>query len=78
MSIAYDLKNIQSFEAVCFEIFYMTTVGYGSIKFYTKKFSFCYYVDRSFVQQDRRFCKMFTLITEVHEDCFAQCLHTVA
>ena len=49
----------------------MTAVGYGSIKYYTKKSSFCYYLDRSFVQQDRRFCKMFTLITEVHADCLA-------
>ncbi|WP_419593529.1 hypothetical protein, partial [Thiolapillus sp.] len=36
-----------------------------------KKFSFCYYLDRSFVQQDRQFCKLFTLITEMHADCFA-------
>ena len=49
----------------------MTAVGQGSIKYYTEKFSFCYYLDRSFVQQDRWFCKVFTLITEMHADCFA-------
>ena len=48
----------------------MTAVGYDSIKYYTKKFSFCYYLDRIFVQQDW-FCKVFTLITEVYADCFA-------
>ena len=25
----------------------MTAVGYDSIKYYTKKFSFCYYLDKS-------------------------------
>ena len=35
------------------------------------RFSFCYYLDRSFVQQDRRFCKVLKLITEMHADCFA-------
>ena len=49
----------------------MTAVGQGSIKYYTEKFSFCYYLDRIFVQEDGRFCKVFMLITEVHADCFA-------
>ena len=49
----------------------MTAVRYGSIKSYTKKYSFCYYLNRSFVQQDRRFCKILTLVTEAHADCFA-------
>ena len=49
----------------------MTALGQGSIKYYTKTCSFCYYLDTIVVQQDRRFWKVFTLITEVHADCFA-------
>ena len=44
----------------------MTAVGWGSIKYDTKKFSFCYYLNRISVQKDRRFCKVLTLITNVH------------
>ena len=47
--MAYYFKNIQSFEAICFQITDMTAVG----------------------RQDRRFCKVFMLITKVHADCFA-------
>ena len=49
----------------------MTAVGQGSIKYYTKKLSFCYYLDGIFVRQDIQFCKVFTLIIEMHADCFA-------
>ena len=68
-SIKYYSKNFfpPSFEAICSQIIYMT----GSIKYYPKKFSFWYYLDRTFVQQDRRFCKVFTLITEMYADRFA-------